>query len=311
MAAPKILISAGEASSDMYAARLAKALRERTGAQFFGMGGPRMAEAGVELIADYHEVAVVGIAEVLHKIPTVIKVQNRLAREARKRGAESCHSGRLARHASRRRAPPEKLRHSRRIFRRTAGLGLARRTRARGQAPGETHRRDFSLRGKNLSRRGRPVNFVGHPLVDVVHATMTRDEFAAQLRPRSLAPIVTLLPGSRRGEIARHYGTVIEACERLHRSLPNRGIQFVHAVAPNLKPETLAAFAKLPSKSNAWNPIPTTRWPPRIAPSSPAAPPPSKPHCSARPWWSFIESHPSPLEFSAICSAPLLSAWST
>ena len=53
------------------------ALRERTGAQLFGMGGPRMAEAGVELIADYHEVAVVGIAEVLHKIPTVVRVQNR------------------------------------------------------------------------------------------------------------------------------------------------------------------------------------------------------------------------------------------
>ena len=82
-----ILITAGEASSDMYAARLATALRARTGANFFGMGGPRMAEAGVELIADYHEVAVVGIAEVLHKIPTVIGVQNRLKREAKRRNA--------------------------------------------------------------------------------------------------------------------------------------------------------------------------------------------------------------------------------
>src|ERR1700723_1792441 len=87
MSTPKILISAGEASSDMYAARLATALRKRTGAELFGMGGPRMAESGVELIADYHEVAVVGITEVLHKIPTVIGVQNRLAREAAKRGA--------------------------------------------------------------------------------------------------------------------------------------------------------------------------------------------------------------------------------
>jgi lipid-A-disaccharide synthase len=61
MSPPTILISAGEASSDMYAARLAIALGARTGAQFFGMGGARMAEAGVELVADYHEVAVVGI----------------------------------------------------------------------------------------------------------------------------------------------------------------------------------------------------------------------------------------------------------
>src|SRR6202789_4597924 len=88
MTEKNILISAGEASSDMYAARLAIALRARTGAKFFGMGGPRMAEAGVELIADYHEVAVVGITEVLHKIPTVIGVQNRLKREARRRAAK-------------------------------------------------------------------------------------------------------------------------------------------------------------------------------------------------------------------------------
>src|SRR6202041_1905599 len=87
MSERQVLISAGEASSDMYAARLATALRARTGANFFGMGGARMSEAGVELIADYHEVAVVGITEVLHKIPTVIGVQNRLARETRKRGA--------------------------------------------------------------------------------------------------------------------------------------------------------------------------------------------------------------------------------
>src|ERR1700684_721468 len=87
MTPPQILISAGEASSDMYAARLAIALRDRTGAKFFGMGGPRMAEAGVELIADYHEVAVVGITEVLHKIPAVVRVQNLLAREAAHRRA--------------------------------------------------------------------------------------------------------------------------------------------------------------------------------------------------------------------------------
>ena len=62
MSAPSILISAGEASSDMYAARIATLLRERTGARLFGMGGPQMREAGVEIITDYHEVAVVGIS---------------------------------------------------------------------------------------------------------------------------------------------------------------------------------------------------------------------------------------------------------
>ncbi|HWF40204.1 MAG TPA: lipid-A-disaccharide synthase [Candidatus Acidoferrales bacterium] len=244
MNTPKILLSAGEASSDMYAARLAKALRERTGAEFFGMGGPRMAEAGVELIADYHEVAVVGIAEVLHKIPTVIKVQNRLAREAKKRGANlailvdspGTHLG-VARRLKNHGIPvgyfigpqvwawrPGRVRVVKRLVKRIVVI--------------------FPFEEKIYRDASVPVNFVGHPLVDVVHATASREEFSKKHGLDPSRPIVTLLPGSRRGEIARHYATVIEACERLHRSLPDRRIQFVHAVAPNLNPEMLDATAK-------------------------------------------------------------------
>src|SRR6202451_2529817 len=102
-----ILLSAGEASSDMYAARLAPALQARATTKhsnlpIFGMGGPRMNAAGVELVADYHEVAVVGITEVLHKIPTVIGVQNRLARGAGQGGGAAAWAGGFSRDAPRR-----------------------------------------------------------------------------------------------------------------------------------------------------------------------------------------------------------------
>jgi lipid-A-disaccharide synthase len=244
MTPPKILLSAGEASSDMYAARLAKALRERTGADFFGMGGPRMAEAGVELIADYHEVAVVGIAEVLHKIPTVVKVQNRLAREAKKRGVNlailvdspGTHLG-VARRLKNYGIPvgyfigpqvwawrPGRVRVVKRLVQRIVVI--------------------FPFEEKIYRDAGVPVNFVGHPLVDVVHATATREEFAKKYGLDPLRPIVTLLPGSRRGEIARHYATVIDACERLYQAMPDRGLQFVHAVAPNLTASFLNAHAQ-------------------------------------------------------------------
>jgi lipid-A-disaccharide synthase len=243
MTLPKILLSAGEASSDMYAARLAKALRERTGAEFFGMGGPSMAEAGVELIADYHEVAVVGIAEVLHKIPTVVRVQNLLAREAKKRGVNlailvdspGTHLG-VARRLKNYGVPvgyfigPQvwawragRVRVVKRLVQRIVVI--------------------FPFEEKIYRNAGVPVNFVGHPLVDVVHATATREELAAKHGLDPARPIVTLLPGSRRGEIARHYPTVIDACERLHHAMPGRGIQFVHAVAPNLTAEFLNAHA--------------------------------------------------------------------
>ena len=237
----QILISAGEASSDMYAARLVTALRERVQARFFGMGGPRMAEAGVELIADYHEVAVVGIAEVLHKIPSVIGVQNRLKREA------------LRRHAALAILVDSPGTH----------LGVARRMKQIGVKVGYfigpqvwawragrvriVKRRVnqmvviFPFEEKIYRDAGVPVTFVGHPLVDVVKASMTRAEFAALHNLDANKPIVTILPGSRPSEIRQNYGRIIEACERLHRT--NNEIQFVLAEAPNLTSDFFSPYA--------------------------------------------------------------------
>src|SRR5271166_524729 len=80
-----LLISAGEASGDMYAARLASALKARLDVQIFGMGGPQMQAAGVELVMNYEEVAVVGITEILKHLPSLLKAMDKLVAEAEKR----------------------------------------------------------------------------------------------------------------------------------------------------------------------------------------------------------------------------------
>ncbi|MGH9758849.1 MAG: lipid-A-disaccharide synthase [Candidatus Acidiferrales bacterium] len=241
MTPPQILLSAGEASGDMYAARLAVALRERTGAQFFGMGGARMKEAGVELIADYHEIAVVGIAEVLHKIPTVIRVQRRLAREAARR------------HASLAILVDSPGTH----------LGVARRLKNAGIPVGyfigpqvwawragrvKTIRRlvqhivvIFPFEEKIYCDAGVPADFVGHPLVDVVKPEIPRAEFAAAHGLDTARPIVAILPGSRRNEIAQNYATIIEACARL---AATKNAQFVLVAAPGLSPEFFSRHAR-------------------------------------------------------------------
>ncbi len=263
MSERQVLISAGEASSDMYAARLATALRARTGAKFFGMGGPRMREAGVELIADYHEVAVVGITEVLHKIPAVIGVQNRLAREAAKRGAAlavlvdspGTHLG-VARRLKKVDIPvgyfigPQvwawragRVRVVKRLVQRMVVI--------------------FPFEEQIYRDAGVPVNFVGHPLVDTVRATMSRAEFAAQNGLDPGRPIVTILPGSRPNEIAQNYARVIEACERIAQA---GNVQFVHAAAHGLSAEFFARYARPERlRSSAWKMIRTTRWLPLIA----------------------------------------------
>ncbi|HXQ26979.1 MAG TPA: lipid-A-disaccharide synthase [Candidatus Acidoferrales bacterium] len=243
MTPPQILISAGEASSDMYAARLANALRNRTGAKLFGMGGPRMAEAGVELIADYHEVAVVGITEVLHKIPSVFRLQGRLAREAARRRASlailvdspGTHLG-VARRLKKYGIPvgyfigPQvwawragRVRVVKRLVNRMVVI--------------------FPFEEKIYRDAGVPVDFVGHPLADVVRPTMNRAEFAARHGLAADQPIIALLPGSRRGEMARHYPRVLEACDRLTQEMgAGAGLQFVHAAAPGIEVDSASAI---------------------------------------------------------------------
>ena len=222
MTPPQILISAGEASSDMYAARLAIALRERTGAQFFGMGGPRMAEAGVELLADYHEVAVVGIAEVLHKIPSVFRVQRMLAREAVRRKASlailvdspGTHLG-VARRLKNHGIPVGYFIGPQVWAWRSGRVRIVKRRVKRMVVI-------FPFEEKIYRDAGVPVDFVGHPLADVVKPTMTRAEFAARHGLAADRPIVALLPGSRGSEIARNFPIILEACERLTRGNEQR-----------------------------------------------------------------------------------------
>src|ERR1700690_1387355 len=238
------MISAGEASSDMYAARLATALRRRTGAQMFGMGGPRMAEAGVELVADYHEVAVVGIAEVLHKIPTVIGVQRRLAREAARRkpslailvDSPGTHLG-VARRLKQIGVPVGYFIGPQVWAWRAGRVRIVKRRVARMVVI-------FPFEEKIYRDAGVPVDFVGHPLVDVVRPTLTRAEFASRHGLDAGRPIVTLLPGSRRSEIARNFPRVLDACEIVQGAMRDRGVQFVHAAAPWLGVDFFTKYAR-------------------------------------------------------------------
>jgi lipid-A-disaccharide synthase len=201
-----------------------------------------MGEAGVDLIADYHEVAVVGISEVLHKIPTVIGVQRRIAREAKKRrpalailvDSPGTHLG-VARRLNNIGIPvgyfigpqvwawrPGRVRVVKRLVKRMVVI--------------------FPFEEKIYREAGVPVDFVGHPLVDIVRPMMTREEFAARHGLDANRLIVTLLPGSRRSEIGQHYPLILGACIRLS-SIP--GVQFVCAAAPGLHADVFARHADL------------------------------------------------------------------
>src|SRR5215470_3391764 len=211
MTAIPILLSAGEASGDMYGARLAKALRQRLNVEIFGMGGDEMRAAGVDVIADYREVSVVGITEILSHMPSLVRAMRELVSAAKER------KPRLAVLTD---FPGFHLRLARKVL----PLGvknvyyIAPQFWAWRPWRANLVRRRFKLglcifpfEEKFFGDAGAQVKFIGHPLVGEVRATLSKSEFAAKYGLDSSRRIITVLPGSRAGEIARHLPTLLES----------------------------------------------------------------------------------------------------
>ena len=235
----QILISAGEASGDMYAARLATALQARADVHLFGMGGTRMGDAGVEIVADSSEVSVVGIVEIAKKYPALKRVWNRLIGEAARR---------KPRYAILTDFPGFHLRMARALKRqgvqciyfvcpqfwawRPWRANLVRRRFVRGLCI-------FPFEEQWYRSRGVKADFIGHPLVGNVSAKRTRAEFAAAYSLDASRPIITILPGSRSGEIAHHMPTLMQTAARIQKERP---AQFVLAIAPGMTGNQIAKY---------------------------------------------------------------------
>jgi lipid-A-disaccharide synthase len=220
----------------MYAARLATALQHRADLQIFGMGGPQMRAAGVDIVTDYSDVSVVGITEILSHLPSLIRAMRRIVCEAER------HKPAFA------------------ILTDFPGfhLRLARKLKARGikniyyvcpqfwaWRPWRVRvvRRRFAqafcifpFEEKFYGDAGVPVKFIGHPLVGAVHASLDRRGFCRQQSLDSQKPIVTILPGSRSAELRQHLPVIRKACQHIH---SESQAQFVIAAAPGSTLATL------------------------------------------------------------------------
>src|SRR5207245_10016916 len=214
-----LLLSAGEASGDMYAARLATALKQRLDVAIFGMGGPQMRAAGVEMITDYSEVSVVGITEVLKRLPSLIRAMRHLVQEAERRKPPLAiltdfpgFHLRLAR-----KLRPKGIRNVYYICPqfwawRPWRVNLVRRRFAEALCI-------FHFEEKFYADAGVPVKFIGHPLVGNVQATLTRELFSKKYGLEDGAPIITVLARSRLGELAHHLPIVVVGLVRLRRRM--------------------------------------------------------------------------------------------
>ena len=229
MPAQSLLLSAGEASGDMYAARLAAALKRRADLEIFGMGGPRMRAAGVDIVTDYNEVSVVGITEIVSHLPSLIRAMRRLVTEAeRRKPAFAVLTDFPGFHL--RLARKLKWRGVRNIYYICPQFWAWRPWRVR------VVRRRFAqalcifpFEEQFFGKAGVPVKFIGHPLVGEVHASLDRAAFCRMHHLDPAQKIVAILPGSRAAELRQHLPILRDASLRIHRETH---AQFAVAAAP-------------------------------------------------------------------------------
>jgi lipid-A-disaccharide synthase len=223
-----LLLSAGEASGDMYAARLASALANRADVKIFGMGGPQMRAAGVDLVMDYDEVSVVGITEIMKHLPSLLKAMEKMVTEAEQRKPALAiltdfpgFHLRLAR-----KLKPRGIRNVYYICPqfwawRPWRVNLVRRRFEKALCI-------FPFEKEFFSKAGVSTEWIGHPLVGTVKATKDRKRLCEENGLQAGRTLVTVLPGSRSAELAHHLPVLQEACARITARMP---VQFLVAAA--------------------------------------------------------------------------------
>jgi len=231
----QVLISAGEASGDMYGAQLIEALRRcATSLDCFGAGGERMRAAGCEIIVDAKELAVVGITEILSHLPKILGLYRRLMRAAdEKRPAlavvidSPAFNWRVARQMRRRGIPVVYYVSPQFWAWRQGRVKLLRKYVDKALVI-------FPFEEKFYRDRGVDATFVGHPLADAPVPAITREAYASANQLDAAKFWITLMPGSRRKEVRMNLPTMLEATACLEEDRPGSDYEFLLPVARTL-----------------------------------------------------------------------------
>ena len=253
-----VLIVAGESSGEKYGAALVREYRSLDpSASFFGIGGPEMAAAGVDILHPMNNLAVVGLTEVLVHIPRIRRILKSLtgtAREKKPRAAVLID------------APDFNLRLARSL--KKAGIPVLyyvsptvwawRRRRLKTiKARIERMLLIFPFEEEIYRKAGIPHTYVGHPLQDKIRTSRIKADFFRIHGLDPEKPLVAVLPGSRAGEVRRHLPVLWETATHLEKI---RDCQCLFVRAANLEADVLTsppghnhAFRVLSASEDGYN----------------------------------------------------------
>ncbi len=210
------LIVAGENSGEKYGADVVREFKKRdASASFFGIGGPRMQEEGVEVIFRVEELGAIGLFEVFSSLPRIRRIF---------RGLESEITARRPRAAVLIDSPDFNLRLAKRLKRQAipAVYYISPTVWAWRSGRLKTIKRTvekmlliFPFEKAIYDAHDIPARFVGHPLVNKVRTRLSRAEFFKKYSLPTDAKIIALLPGSRKTEVKHHLPVLTEATRKI------------------------------------------------------------------------------------------------
>jgi lipid-A-disaccharide synthase len=245
-----VYLIAGEPSGDLLGGRLIDGLRERAGVPItlHGVGGPKMRAAGLVPLFDMQEIAFMGVAEILPRLPGLLERIRRTANDiARVRPDVLVTID----------APDFCFRVAKRI--RSLGIPIVhyvaptvwawRPGRAAKVARSVDHLMTLlPFEPEHFVRVGLPATFVGHSVVESGAGKGDGARFRHEHGLTPDDPLLVVLPGSRRGEVARLLPIFRETMARL--AVRHHGLKVVLATVPNVAAVVEAA-------TRDW-PVPTT-----------------------------------------------------
>jgi lipid-A-disaccharide synthase len=232
----KILIVAGEASADLHGSKVVEALRRMAPEiRVLGLGGEHLRRAGVEILMDSSELAVVGITEVLGKIRGLYQAYRILKQVIQKREIAllilidfpdfNLRLAQVANHSG----IPVLYYISPQVWAWRPGRTKTIAQRVQRMAV------IFPFEVPLYQAVGLETDFVGHPLMDVLEPYQTQGSLPYKRKEWEGNPLIALLPGSRQKEVKSVLPEMIRAAEILSRKKP--GAQFLLALAPTVQPE--------------------------------------------------------------------------
>jgi lipid-A-disaccharide synthase len=243
MGSKKILLVAGEVSGDLHGSHLVEAIQSiDPEIQFFGVGGEGLERAGMEVLYPSQSLSVVGITEVFFKLRAVLKALHGLKKSIDRERPDLVilidfpdFNLRLAKIAHRRGIPilyyispqvwawrPKRMKLIARLVKKMIVL--------------------FPFEVPLYEAAGVDVEWVGHPLLDIVKPTLSKEKAFQQFGLDPNRRTVGLLPGSRIHEIERLLPPLLASARFLQEEIPD--LQFVIPLAPGLPRTLLSPWMK-------------------------------------------------------------------